>query len=77
MFCVKKNYKYPYKKIDVLQIKWVFYTMSNMMLIFHFMIIMLKDPILKVDLSRFIKKLHLLLSDVQYKNGLQVDKMWI
>jgi hypothetical protein len=32
---------------DILEVNIVIYTMINMMIIFHFMIIMLKTPILK------------------------------
>ncbi len=51
--------------------KNIIYTMSNMMIIFHFMIIMLKDPILKVDLQ----KIASIFVRCPIQNGLQIDKM--
>jgi hypothetical protein len=52
----KKITRSHLNKFDVLKVKILFYTMINMMIIFHFIIIMLKTPILKVDLNGFFKE---------------------
>ncbi len=64
LFSIKKEIQVTIKKnFDVLEIEILFYTMTNMMIIFHFMIIMLKNLILKVDSNRFFS-MHLLARNV-------------
>jgi len=41
----KTNMSNHKKYFDVLEVKILFYTMTNMMIIFHFMITMLQNPI--------------------------------
>jgi hypothetical protein len=51
--------------------------MTNMMIIFHFMVIMLKTPILKVDLNLFIFNTSICMRCSILQNGLQVDVILI
>jgi hypothetical protein len=50
--------------------------MTNMMIIFHFMIIVFKKPILKVELD-FFKNASTCTKCSILSNGLQVDKILI
>ncbi len=59
LFSIKKEIQVTIKKnFDVLEIEILFYKMTYMMIIFQFIIIMLKNPILKIDLSKK-KLMHL------------------
>jgi hypothetical protein len=52
LFSIKKEIQVTTKKnFELLEIEILFYTMTYMMIIFQFIIIMLKNPILKIDLS--------------------------
>jgi hypothetical protein len=61
----------------MLEIKLLFFTMTNILKIFHFMIIMLKNPILKIDLSRFFLNASTCMKCHILQNGLQVDEILI
>jgi hypothetical protein len=50
--------------------------MTNMIIIFHFMIIMLQNPILKVDLSFFLNAFICTRCPI-LQNGLKVDEVLI
>jgi hypothetical protein len=47
------------------------------MIIFHFIIIMLKTPVLKLDLNRFIKIASTCTKCLILQNGLQVNEILI
>jgi len=51
--------------------------MTNIMIIFHFMIIMLKTPILKIDLSIIFLNASTCMKCHILQNGLQIDEMLI
>jgi hypothetical protein len=74
----KKNTSSNKKNLDVLKVEILFYTMTNMMIIFHFMIIMLKTPILKVDLNMFFfLNAYICMRCSILQNGLQIDVILI
>ncbi len=75
LFSIKKEIQVTIKKnFDVLEIEILFYKMTYMMIIFQFIIIMLKNPILKIDLSKK-KLMHLVAWDFQsYKMGCKYMK---
>ncbi len=60
-----------------MKVEFVFGTIINMMIIFHFMFKMLKNPILKVELSRILKIISTCIICLILQNGLHVDEILI
>jgi len=65
------------KKFNVLKIEITFCTMINMMIIFHFMFKMLKNSILKVELSRIFKNISTYTKCPILQSGLHINEILI
>jgi hypothetical protein len=59
-----------------LKVELLFYSMTNMNIIFHFIIVILKNKHLHVDLSRFYKIASTCMKCLILQNGLQVDEIF-
>jgi hypothetical protein len=75
MFLVTQNITSRQLFFDALKVEILLYTMINMKIKFHFMIIKLKDEYFHVDLSRFYKIAFTCKKCLILQNGLQVDEI--
>jgi hypothetical protein len=72
-----KKLQVAMKKFYYIENKILFCTIVNMMIIFHFIFKMLKNPILKVDLNRIFFNASIGTRCLIVENGLNVDEIFI